>query len=282
MSNLWQLAGVFGLLSLLAVGGGSAVLPEMQALTVSTPPLADCRPVRGDLQPRPARPRAEHAHGRRHRLPRGGGTRRRRHHARLLPAGEPALSGGGAPVDPPGRLALAGSAPARPGAGGDRTHGRGRPRPRAGPRSTASSPPPSRWPSPCSSSAGTSTPPSSSSPAARPAGSSSAEYGDMPYQAPEPSRSRAASRPRVLANLSESRACRRGSAPPTPRRELCTLARENVVGPVNGARGRPIDRAETAARRDRIRSTSCPRDEWIARRAGRPVDRRARRGDCPE
>jgi chromate transporter len=36
VSPLWQLAGVFGLLSVLAVGGGSAVLPEMQVLTVST------------------------------------------------------------------------------------------------------------------------------------------------------------------------------------------------------------------------------------------------------
>jgi chromate transporter len=36
MSQLWPLAGVFGLLSILAVGGGSAVLPEMQALTVTT------------------------------------------------------------------------------------------------------------------------------------------------------------------------------------------------------------------------------------------------------
>lgn len=36
MSPVWSLAGVFGLLSILAVGGGSAVLPEMQALTVSS------------------------------------------------------------------------------------------------------------------------------------------------------------------------------------------------------------------------------------------------------
>jgi chromate transporter len=36
VSPLWQLASVFGLLSVLAVGGGSAVLPEMKALTVSS------------------------------------------------------------------------------------------------------------------------------------------------------------------------------------------------------------------------------------------------------
>jgi chromate transporter len=36
VSPLWHLAGVFGLLSVLAVGGGAAVLPEMHALTVTT------------------------------------------------------------------------------------------------------------------------------------------------------------------------------------------------------------------------------------------------------
>ena len=129
MSTLVQLFAVFSLLSLLAVGGGLAVLPEMKSLTevrhhwITPDQFMDFYSL-GQLAPGPNMNMV---------LLIGwqvaGPVGALAVLARLLPAIQPARVVGGAGMASPGGLALARLGPPRPRAAHGGAHGRGRGQP---------------------------------------------------------------------------------------------------------------------------------------------------------
>ena len=87
--KLIQLAGVFALLSVMAVGGGTAGLPEMKRMTVNTYQWVTPDQFRDIYSLGPGCARSEHADGNADRLPYGGSDGRRRGRAGVFPAGLP-------------------------------------------------------------------------------------------------------------------------------------------------------------------------------------------------